>query len=412
MDNAIKKGKKLKKRLVRAAFSKTFISGVLFVVAILITVVYSMWNVSWDPKRIDWGKFAWNMSLIIGLFLVALFCGWTMEQQNILSDEESELSIARGDYSKTREKIRPKDQYFGQYYLWEKARQINELKADALTQIGWRSANGGTYAGEVLNATAQDIAFYGTEDDIRRAEEIPSDDAVLVDHKNGKKFYISKITHEMAEETIKILKKDEEIEFCSPDYYLIGSSYDADDLSPRFAKGKTIAKKNTKKAAVSIVASVALMAVWAILVAGAVIDGGYGDSSDVYFNLLSRILSLFGGFLRGIGISDNYYEGIALLLRDKIEVLENFYNTVMVDGNFKPDTMTQTAEAIFLEAREKERKRLEEEKERKRREEEARKLEEMKLAEEKEKPEPPKDEAKQAEKERIMSEKVSISDMM
>ncbi len=410
MDNAVKKGKRLKKKITRAAFSKTFISGVLFVVSILITIVYSLWNVKWDPNLIDWGKFAWNMSLIIGLFLVALFCGWTMEQQNILVDDESELSITRVDYKKVREKIRPKDQYFGQYYLWEKARQINELKADALTQIGWRSATGGTYAGEVLNATAQDIAFYATEDDIRQAENIPTNDAVLVDHKNGKRFYISHISHEMAEETIKILKKEEEIDFCSPDYYLIGSSYDADDLSPRFAKGKTIAKKNTKKAAVSIISSVALMALWAILVAGAVIDNSYGDNSEVYFNLLSRIMSLFGGFLRGIGISDNYYDGIALLLRDKIEVLENFYNVVMCDGNFKPDTLTATAESIFLEAREKERKKRQAEEEAKRKEEEA-KREELLKEEPKEEPKP-KEEIKKEEQKKVMEEKISISEIM
>lgn len=400
MDNIVKQAKKTKKRITKAAFSKTFMSGALFCVAIGITVVYSLWNVKWDPNRIDWGKFAWNMSLIIGLFLVALFCGWTMEQQNILGDEESELSIARKDYKASREKIRPKDQYFGQYYLWEKARQINELKADALTQIGWRSASGGSYAGEVLNATAQDIAGHATEDDIIRASEINDDDAILIDHKDGKKFYVSKISKEMAEATIEILKRKENVDFCSADYYLIGSSYDADDLSPRFAKGKSIAKKNTKKAAVEILASVSLMALWAILVAGAMIDESYGGAESTYFNLLSRVMALFGGFLRGIGISDNYYTGIALLLRDKIEVLENFYNCVMVDGNFKPDTLTATAEGIFLKAREEEKKKQDALLKAKIEEKEP-------IIEEK-----PKEEQKKEEPSKIIEEKISISDIV
>ena len=398
MANLVKTAKKTKKRLTKMAFSKTVLSTALFLIAIGVTVVYSLWGVSWDPKNIDWGRFAWNMSLVVGLFLVALFCGWTMEQQNVLGDEESELAIARTDYKASREKIRPKDQYFGQYYLWEKARQINAMKADALTQIGWRSANGGTYAGEVLNATAQDIAFHASESDIRRAEEVNPTDAVLVD-RDGYKFYIAHITHEMAEATIEILTRKEDLEFCSADYYLIGSSYDADDQSPRFAKGKRIAKKNNKKAIASIVGSVLLITCWSILVAGAVVDEFYGNSSNTYFNLISRILALLSGFLRGIGISDNYYDGIALLLRDKIEVLENFYNCVMVDGNFKPDTMTQTAEGIFLKAREEERK----------------KAEALRLENEKKPDEPSPDESKdkpEEEKKTYIDERIDVKDLM
>ncbi len=402
MANTIKQAKKAKKKLLKGAFNKTFMSTVLFLISIAVTVIYSLWGVSWNPSRINWGQLVWNMSLIVGLFLVALFCGWTMEQQNILNDEESELSLARGDYKVSREKIRPKDQYFGQYYLWEKAKQINAMKADALQEIGWRSANGGTYAGEVLNATAQDIANYAYEDDIKRAMEVAPNDAILVDHHDNHKFYISHISQEVGEATIEILTRKEKMDFCSAEYYLVGSSYDADDTSPRFAKGKTIAKKNNKKAVASIIGSVLLMTLWSILVGGAVVDEYYGGGTSTYFNLLSRLLALFSGFLRGIGISDNYYDGIALLLRDKIEVLENYYNCVMVDGNFKPDTETETAETIFLKAREEEARKV---KERLEREAEERNKPQPEIVEE---PKPTKEEASA----KIKEEKISISEIM
>lgn len=402
MANTIKQAKKTKKKLLKGAFNKTFMSTILFLVAIAVTVVYSLWGVSWNPSRINWGQLVWNMSLVVGLFLVALFCGWTMEQQNVLNDEESELSLARGDYKVSREKIRPKDQYFGQYYLWEKAKQINAMKANALQEIGWRSANGGTYAGEVLNATAQDIASYAYEDDIKRAMEVAPNDAILVDHHDNHKFYISHISQEMGEATIEILTRKEKMDFCSAEYYLVGSSYDADDLSPRFAKGKSIAKKNNKKAVASIVGSVLLMTLWSILVGGAVVDEYYGGGTSTYFNLLSRLLALFSGFLRGIGISDNYYDGIALLLRDKIEVLENYYNCVMVDGNFKPDTETETAETIFLKAREEEARKVKEKLEREANERNKPQEEIV------EAPKPTKEETSN----KIKEEKISINDIL
>lgn len=400
--NIVNNAKKAKKAFSKAVFSKTFMSAMIFAVALAITVVYSLLGVSWDVSRIDWGKFTWNMSIIIGLFLLTMFSGWMLEQQNVLSDDMSELSKARKDYQNSRDKIRPKDQYFGQYYLWEKTRQLNAIKADALTAIGWRNADGGDCEGKVLNATAQDIANYATERDIDKAMAVSENDAVLVDH-GTKRFYISRISEEMGKETKKILTRDEKIDFCSAEYYLIGSSYDTKSNSPRFAKGKEESKRNTSKAVTSVMFSAITMVAWSVLVAGAAIDQFYGSSIDAYFNLLSRVISLFCGLTRGMGIADNYYNGLAILLRDKIEVLEGFYNCVMVDGNFKPDTLTTTAEGLFLKAREEERKKAEEARKAK----EAEKKEEPTIA-----PVEPLKETKKEEKSKIIEEKVSINDLL
>lgn len=373
-----------KKAVSRAVFSKTVIAYLLFAVALAMTVIYSLWDVVWDPERINWGRLWWSLGLIIGLFSVGMFIGWMLESQNIRDDEQSDFCLARRDFRAERAKIAPKSQYFSQFHVWERANEINEMKCVELIDAGWRSTDSSVSEDEVVNATAHDIAFYASEADIRAA--MATETAVKVDRAKGHEFYISRISQKLGEDTIKILAKKEKVEFCEPAYYLTDTEYDPKDSHPQLANGYYLSKKNSGKAVGGALSSIALMAAWSILIGGATMDQYYGESGGAWVNTVSRIGSLIAGVLRGFAIVDTFYLGMANVLRDKIDVLEKFYNCVMVDGNFIPDARTPTAKDVYEKARARQ-KALEDERAEKRRAdeaqaEEARKREEAYEAEE------------------------------
>lgn len=364
----LNKARAAKKAISRAVFSKTVIAYLLFAVALAMTVVYSLWDVVWDPARINWGRLWWSLGLIVGLFSIGMFIGWMLESQNIRDDESSDFCLARRDFREERSKIAPKSQYFSQFHVWERANEINEMKCVELIDAGWRSTDSSVSEDEVVNATAHDIAFYASEGDVRAA--MATETAILVDRAKGHEFCISRISQKLGEETIKILSKKEKIEFCEASYYLTDTEYDPKDSHPQLANGYYLSKKNSGKALGGAMSSIALMVAWSILIGGATMDQYYGSSGGAWVNTISRIGSLVAGVLRGFSIVDAFYLGMADVLRDKIGVLEKFYNCVMVDGNFIPDARTPTAKDVYEKARARQ-KALEDERAEKRRSDDA-----------------------------------------
>lgn len=343
MRTARKAGKTIK----RAVFSKTVLALLMLAVSAAITVVYSLWDVSWDPNRIDWGRLGWNMGLLIGLFLIGIFGGWMLEAQSLRDDPESGFCLAKREYADIHQQIEPKTQYFPQFYLWERADEINGIKEQKLIDAGWRMTGSVPEPGKVLNASAHDIACYATAEDIDAAAAC--DKAVKVDRDERHVFYIAKIGDKLAKETKAIILEKESIEFDPPSYFLTDTDFSASKGLPELAQGAYERKKNDKKAVWGVVSSVLLMAAWAALIGGAVVDSYYGGSASAWINTLSRISSLLGGTLRGLGIVDSYYDGLANLLKKKSNVLHKFKN-VMVDGNFVPDTRTETAQQVYERA--------------------------------------------------------------
>ncbi len=341
----MKSAREYKRKLSRIALSKTVFGIVLFVASVAFTLVYSLSSVGWDPDKVGWQKMVWNVGIVVGLFMIGIFIAWMIEGQSVCDDRDSLYSVARRDYEEKRKETGPKEQYFEQFYAWDKANQISEMKARELVDVGWRSSES-PIVGNVINATAHDIAYYATESDIISAE---SNEVIQVDHHCGHVFYISKITEEMAKKTIAILKKDEGIEFAQPSYYLTESDYDSSKSLPDFAQGPRLVKENYKKAVGSVVTSVLIILVWAILVAGAYVDGSYADSSSAWMNAISRISANIGGIANGLGIVDSYYDRLAAVIFDKIRILSKFYSCVMVDQNFIPDTRTITAKEKYDE---------------------------------------------------------------
>lgn len=338
--------------------SRSVISYLLILVSFAMAVTYSLFDVQWDIDKIVWGRLLWNMGLLIGIFLLGLFSGWMLEAQNNVQDELSEFSKSKALYQIERLKAVPKKQYFGQYRQWEVTNEINDLKAKELIDLGWRATDGDFDGQSVLNATAHDIAYYATEADLRNA--VATDNAIEV-RRNGHVFYIAKISQELCDKTIKCLNRKCNIRFLEANYYWVDTNFDGDDTLPQFAEGLQIAKRNKGKAVGGVVSSIAFMVAFALLFAGATIDQFYGNTAEVWINTLSRVSGLFGGVLRGFGVADGYYDGLADLLKDKVGVLEGFYNCVMVDGNFVPDTNTKTARDLFLKAREEERAKVQRE---------------------------------------------------
>jgi hypothetical protein len=357
--SAINKIKETKRKVSRALFSRTAIAYLLILVSFAITVTYSLMDVRWDATKIDWGKFAWNMGLLLGIFVTGLFSGWMLEAQNLVADELSEFSKSKADYQEERNKILPKKQYFEQYRQWEVTNEINSLKAKELVEIGWRATDSDFSEDGILNATARDIAFYATEQDLRRA--VKTDGAIEVKCNNGKTFYIAQISQELCDKTIKLLNEKCEIRFAEANYYLLDTNFEAEDTLPEFAQGLHLSKTNNRKARRGVESSLSFMLIVALLFAGATVDNFYGNTAEVWMNALSRVGGLLGGVLRGFGVADSFYDGLADMLKDKINVLEGFYNCVMKDGNFIPDTNTKTAKEVFLKAREAERIKAEKE---------------------------------------------------
>jgi hypothetical protein len=356
--NTVNKIKSARRKIGKSLLSRSAISYLMIAISFAMSVAYSLFDIQWNASKINWGRFIWNIGLLVGVFLIGLFSGWMLESQNVIQDELSEFSKAKALYQAERSKVSPKKQYFGQYRQWEVANEINGLKAKELIDVGWRSTDSDFSDGEILNATAHDIAYYATEEDIRQAAE--TDSAIEV-RRNGHVFYIAKISEKMRDATIKCLNEKCKLRFSEANYYWVDTNFSADDTLPQFAEGLRLGKYNRGKAVGGVASSIMFMFVLALLFAGATIDKFYGNTAEVWINTLSRIGALFGGVLRGIGIVDSYYDGLANQLKDKVNVLEGFYNCVMVDGNFSPDTNTKTAKEIFLKEREKERERRQKE---------------------------------------------------
>lgn len=339
----LKKGREAKKKISKVAFSKFFIGLALSGMAVAFTIVYSLVSVGWDPRKVGWSKMVWQTGIIVGLYVVGLFVGWILEGQNVRDDETSDYCLAKRDYSSMRAKIDKDVQYFDQFYYWEKSREIVNSKIKSLLELGWKAKDSAPSDSlEVVNASAEEIAKYATPFDLAQATK---EEAIKVDHKDGHAFYISKIGEELSKKTIKILERDEGIDFCEANYYLTDS--EIIDPKPMLANGKYIKKKTEKKAKVSVLMHILSIAVWGLILAGAVIENSYAGSTEAWMNAISRLSAHFGGILGGMGVVDSYINGLADMLKDKINVLGFFFNCVVMDRNFVPDTSTKTAKEIY-----------------------------------------------------------------
>ena len=349
--------RKARGKVSRAVFSKAVLSVAAMAVALAITFVYSLWGVAWDYGRIDWGKLTWNVGILIGLFVMMIYSGWVFEAKNIRDDEGSDWFKAREGYRATRAKISPKRQYVPQYALAKRAQEINDLKAKELLNVGWRASYSDQVKdGDAANATAYEVAFYATPADIDAAAALKSqDDAIKVSHDPNHVFYLTAISAKLAKDTKHVLEKVERFDWCDAEWYMADDDESADDGTPAMARGKAIAKRGKLQAFVGVIASLAFIAAWAVLIGGAYVDAWMGGSAEAWMNTLARLSAIFSGVLRGFGIVDHYYESLTAILNDKSSFLEGYYVEVMVDGNFTPDTRTRSAKEIFEKARERER---------------------------------------------------------
>lgn len=384
----IEKAKETKNKIASVLVSKSSLSILLFLGAIALTVVESMMSVSWDYEKIEWGKFVWNFGLQIGLHAIGIACLW-MFTGSILGrdDSNSPLGKAKKSYRSQKETIKPKIHYFSQFHTWVKSEDIIEYKKNALMAIGYRFGNEADSA-EIPEATAEEIARYADENDIRRAMSITEDGKLIQCEHGSRRFYLTKKSKELGEATIRIINyKAPDSSFSSADDYLTEYHKNKRSDIMRTQRIKAIEKDNVSATVKSLLGTLLLFAAWSVLWAGSTIDKTYGNGQEVVMNLISRLISLGSGALKGSDLCSRFYEGLAQALDEKTNMLTMFYYSVMVDGTFKPKTYTKSAEEIYLAQMEEERKRSEEAK---------------RSVVEAEKIDPPKEETKRKEKKELL----------
>ena len=313
---------------------KRIIKASTLLVGLILIVFISFFNATFDFTNFNWGEWAANSSILVGIMIFGILMGTstgTDIQQDKVGGRYQNACNSYNEISLAIENIRI---YFSQFWLWYKERKLVEKKIDYL------------FDGRVAKIIIHNIEKEDLENGKLLYNLAEPLEKIYV--KNGikiKKLDIDKI---------EIVKKtfDIKLDTYGDSYYL--SLFDDDDSSRvnEAEKGKKINEKihkdKRRNGLLKITSSLIISVAWGALTIYELTSGGEDAVRKAWLNLLSRLSALITSYLSGYSTSVINVRDKASAIENKVDILKTFKSTY--DNKlFVPETYEQMIEREYLE---------------------------------------------------------------
>ena len=316
---------------------KRIIKASTLLVGLILIVFISFFNATFDFSNFNWGEWAANSSILVGIMIFGILMGTstgTDIQQDKVGGRYQNACESYNDISKNIELIRI---YFSQFWLWYKERKLIEKKIDYLID--------NQFDGRVAKIIIHNIEKEDLESGKLLYNIAEPLEKIYI--KNGikiKKLEIDKI--EIVRKTFDI-----KLDTYGDSYYL--SLFDDTESNVNEAeKGKKISEKihrdKRRNGLLKITSSLIISVVWGALTIYELTSGSDDAVRKAWLNLLSRLSALITSYLSGYSTSVINVRDKASAIENKVDILKTFKSTY--DNKlFIPETYEQMIEREFLE---------------------------------------------------------------
>lgn len=332
---------KFKKNL-KSIFNKRKISNAFtYLMIIAMIVVFSLWSIGWDPRKIGWSVFLVNLAILVFIAVVAIFLGES-------EGESFFKSLITGAYQASRE-----------IYLKILDKVIVRGYTDMLPEyLSWRYEKDYTYAcyqlltsKEIKNKRILDL----TDDEVESLRYEPIKKVWEEDSLYPNKVdYFSKLSEEQYLVVVAIRKGQVKVDYIEDyNYYLTDSvGEESEQLVTRI--------KNTEKRKLKILwreraSKLILLFLFSIIGAGIFFDEqGEGEHAQAIGNLVQRLSVFATSFFAGFNAKRITNQADVVVLKHKTRYLEVFVTSIE-KGHFVPTDYEEQARLDY-EKHEKEKK--------------------------------------------------------
>lgn len=303
---------------------KAIIKGLTLLWFIVLIVFMTLTNIAWNKEFVflDW---IGNTLILFGIMVFGILMGESMGEDAQKNKVGGMFQNALARYDTLRKLIEPISIYFAQYYDWFIPQELESKKIEFLIANGVKSQN------------AENIVKYCTLADYQPLCEHP------IKKEDG--TIIRQLNENEKEPVLKVLNGEIKLEISGSAYYLTAfgkaTTRKITEMGVQFDREIKFNKRWGR--AIKITTSLAISLGMAMFT---VSDFASSDNTVAFFNLLTRIATLFTSMLSGWLTSVVDVKIKAERLENKSDILTMFHYAIE-KGAFKPQNEKELAEKEY-----------------------------------------------------------------
>jgi len=335
---------------IKAINLKKVLKSVALGISVILIVFVSFFDVIFDLSTFEWGRWAANTAILSGIMIFGILMGNSIgtdtQKEKAVYNNQGELigglyQLKSKEYLQVRIAIEQIKFYFGEFWLWYKAKKLVEKKIDFLIDNEFEMK----YAKIIVNSIEKEDLEIGKF----IFDENNPNEKIYVKKINGKDIKIKKCSKEQSE----IIKDtlNFQLDTFGESYYL--SLYDDGDYKVNEAeKGKKIAQKikrdKRNNFIIKILSSLVFSIVWAALTIRDFTEGDENATKRAWLNLISRLFALVSSFVSGYSTSVINVRDQARAIENKTDILKDF-QTAYEKKEFRIETYEEMIEREYQE---------------------------------------------------------------
>ncbi len=301
---------------------------------VMLTTILSLYNVEWDPSKVDWKVWIYKTVLLLGLFWGAMLVFEFASADRFKSDPQGPYMLARGKYDVSYDIIKGSIQYFSQFFTWARREEVENKEIEYLCECGFTVSNARNSVRYVKESDIETLKIHS----INPLDE-EGNPIMITDPSSpyfGKKLIIGQIKTSEQEKALRfVLSGGITIKTESYTFYL--TAEDGHSNVGMLEEAPVLQKEESRSLVTERIVKTAYCILVALFWAAITIKDFYGSSTEAWFNLITRLAAIVSGAMSGVANADMMMGYRVRILENKAQVL-SLYDTDMRCKRFSPDT--------------------------------------------------------------------------
>lgn len=318
------------KKNIKALFNRVKISNFLSLIVIFCMIIlFSLWNIGWNPEKIGWEVFIVNLSFFIFLGVYGLFFGESTGRSYYKTIITGVYQVAREAFLSIKEKIVEKGytDLLPDYITWRYQLDYNAECKRKLLSVR-------LFNNHILELTKDEIEKMHNEP----IEKCWTEDSIE---------YFSKLSDKQYDVIKAILDGEISVDYIDDyNFYLMDTKSEEISLVTKIKSSEKTKMKITWQQRLS---KVALIVLFALIGAGIAIDNINGQSNgQTLLNLIQRLSVLTTSIICGFNTARILNQEDVEVIKYKTSYLSVFFSSI-TSGNYKPLDYEQKAKKEYEE---------------------------------------------------------------